>query len=156
MNNKELFYLLLIFVGLFQSCSQNIFYHSRLDIPDNIWESDKEAIFDFDISDTLQVYDLLITLANTNDYRHSNIWLFVNTKAANGQIAADTLEYILADEKGKWAGKKSGDAWTNQLMYKTKIRFPKTGKYSIEIIQGMRDLKLKGIKQVGVKIITTD
>jgi len=155
MTNKHLIYLLIIIVGLFQACSQNLFFESSLDIPNNTWESDKEAVFDFEITDSLQVYDLLITISNTNDYRHSNLWLFVHTKATNGQIASDTLEYVLADEKGKWTGEKSGDAWLNQLMYKSKIRFPKTGKYTIEIIQGMRDVKLKGIKQVGIEINTT-
>ena len=127
-----------------------------MNIPENVWESDKEAVFDFNITDTLQVYDLLITVSNTNDYRHSNLWLFVQTKTENGQVACDTLEYVLADEKGKWSGKKSRGEWFNQLMYKSKIRFPKTGKYTIEIIQGMRDIKLKGIKQVGIEINTTE
>jgi len=156
MVNKYLFFLLLFIVGLLLACSQNTFYESRLDIPNNTWESDKEAVFDFDIADSLQVYDLLITISNTNDYRHSNLWLFVRTKTKNGQIASDTLEYILADEKGKWSGKKSGNIWFHQLMYKSKIRFPKTDKYTIEIIQGMRDIKLKGIKQVGIEVNTTD
>jgi gliding motility-associated lipoprotein GldH len=156
MTNKHLIYLLIIISGLLQACSQNIFFESSLDIPNSIWGSDKEAVFDFEITDSLQVYDLLITISNTNDYRHSNLWLFVRTKASSGPIASDTLEYVLADEKGKWFGKKNGDVWFNQLMYKSKIRFPKTGKYTIEIIQGMRDVKLKGIKQVGIEINTTE
>ena len=153
MSFKYLF-ILLVSAGLLQACSQNIYYESHLDIPDNKWESDKEAVFDFDIEDTLQVYDLIITVANTNNYRYSNLWLFVSTKAASGHIAGDTLEYVLANEKGKWFGEKNGDTWLNQLIYKSEIRFPVTGKYSIEIIQGMRDKKLKGIKQVGIKINT--
>ena len=147
-------FTLIVFVIILQACSQNVYYESRLDIPENNWESDKEAVFDFNINDSLQIYDLLITVSNTNDYRYSNLWLFVGTRAIDGHIANDTLEYILADEKGKWFGEKSGDIWFNQLMYKSKIRFPKTGKYSIEVIQGMRDENLKGIKQVGIKLIT--
>jgi len=67
-------------------------------------------------------------------------------------MASDTLEFFLATEKGKWLGKKDGGNWQNDLLYKLNIRFPKAGKYSVEIIQGMRVKSLKGIKKIGLRI----
>jgi len=137
--------------GLF-ACKQKPFYESSIEIPGSVWESNKAATFKFSVTDTLQMYDISIMLSNSNSYRNSNIWLFVRTHTLNNTVANDTLEYTLANEKGKWLGDKDSDMWYNSLVYKSKIRFPQKGDYTIEIMQGMRDLKLKGINQVGLKI----
>ena len=150
MLNKIILYLIVI-SSLF-ACNNNVFYESSLEIPEQVWESDKAAVFDFNINDTSQVFDLFIDILNTDEYRNSNLWLFVYTSSEVGKIAADTLEYTLTDGKGKWLGKKNGDVHISNFIYKANIKFPKEGKYTVEIIQGMRDLKLKGIKQVGFKI----
>ncbi len=158
MPNKTISYFLfttLVISGLF-ACKQNLFYESNLEIPEQIWENDKAAVFDFLINDTSEVYNLIISLSYTSDYRNSNLWLFVYTSLGNSQIAGDTLEYTLSNEKGKWIGKEKSDSWHNDFVYKSGVRFPKAGKYTVEIIQGMRNLKLKGIKQVGIKIEKTE
>lgn len=158
MSNKYIpFFIFSVIVlsGLY-ACKQNTFFESTLEIPGNSWESDKAAVFDYTIYDTLQVYDLIITVSNTDNYRNSNLWLFIHTHSSNGEMASDTLEFTLSNEKGKWLGEKEGKSWHNELIYKSKIRFPQTGKYSVEIIQGMRDLKLNGIEEVGFKIIETN
>ncbi len=144
-------FIILIINGLI-ACGRKPFYESTLEIPEQTWESDKAAVFDFLISDTSETYNLIVNITNTDDYRNSNLWLFVYTHSENRQIAADTLEFFLSDEKGKWLGKESGDSWQYNFAYKSEVRFPQTGKYTVEIIQGMRNLKLKGIKQVGFKI----
>jgi gliding motility-associated lipoprotein GldH len=123
-----------------------------LDIPDNTWEAEKAAVFDFMIKDSSQVFNLFIEIGNTNDYRYSNLWLLVKTSVKEGDIAYDTLEYFLADERGKWLGAKNGNVFLNNFVYKNGVRFPRQGKYSVEIIQLMRDEKLKGINKVGFKI----
>ena len=154
MSNKYISYFIFAVVvlsGLF-ACNQNNYFESSLDLPENKWKSDKAAVFDFNINDTLKVYNLIITITNNDNYRNSNLWLFIRTQSSNSEIASDTLEFILSDEKGKWLGKKVGESWHHNLNYKSQIRFPKTGKYSIEIIQGMRDLRLDGIEQVGFMI----
>lgn len=158
MSNKYISYSIfavIILSGLY-ACKQNTFFESTLEIPGNKWESDKAAVFDFTISDTLQVYNLIIQIANTDHYRNSNLWLFIRTHSSNREIASDTLEFTLSNEKGKWLGEKDGKSWHNDLIYKSQIRFPQTGKYSVEITQGMRDLKLNGIEQVGFKITETE
>lgn len=153
MKDKYKVYIVVFFViGGLYGCKQNTFFESTLKMPESTWESDKAAVFDFTISDTLQVYNLIIEIANNDNYRNSNLWLFIRTHSSNGEIAGDTLEFALANEKGKWLGKKDGGNWQNDLLYKSNVRFPKPGKYSVEIIQGMRDKKLKGINKVGLRI----
>ncbi len=145
-------YILIILTVLISACNSATYYDSSLDIPEHTWDAEKAAVFDFNVQDSSQVFDLFIKIANTNNYRYSNLWLLVKTSVEEGDIAYDTLEYFLADEKGKWLGKKEGEAFLNNFPYKNEVRFPRKGKYSVEIIQLMRDEKLKGINKVGFKI----
>ena len=154
MFHKSILYLIsfiLMISGLY-ACTQKPFYESNLALPEQTWGSDKAAVFDFNISDTIQKHNLTITISSTDDYRNSNLWLFVYLHSENTLIAGDTLEYLLSDEKGKCLGEEKGASWNYSFIYKSNVGFPKTGKYSVEINQGMRDLKLKGIKEVGFKI----
>ncbi len=145
-------YIFIIFVVFISACNQATYFDGGLDIPDNTWEAEKAAVFDFMIKDSSQVFNLFIEIGNTNDYRYSNLWLLVKTSVKEGDIAYDTLEYFLADERGKWLGAKNGNVFLNNFVYKNGVRFPRQGKYSVEIIQLMRDEKLKGINKVGFKI----
>ena len=103
--------------------------------------------------DTLQLYDLQIYLRNNNDYPYSNIYLFVNVTAPSGAIAIDTIQYILADDHGKWFGKGFSKLWDNRFPFYSNIRFPNKGDYHIEIRQGMRQDELIGITDVGIRLM---
>lgn len=141
-----------MFLFLILSCSQNFFYSSETIIPDGVWNAKKAAVFTPDFNDSTQNYNLILSITNSNDYRYSNIWFFIHTLSPEGYLHKDTIEVFLAEENGKWKGKKEGDYWTAQFYFKKMVRFPKTGKYTFEIIQGMRDNDLKGIERVGLLI----
>ena len=53
-----------------------------------------------------------------------NIYLFVTTTSPDGKTITDTLQYNLADEKGKWYGKGFGDIHELNLPYKSNVYFP--------------------------------
>jgi gliding motility-associated lipoprotein GldH len=64
----------------------------------------------------------------------------------------DTLNYILAKPNGEWLGEGFGETKEIMFLYKSKYTFPKSGKYTVGILQAMRANDLKGIEDVGVKI----
>jgi gliding motility-associated lipoprotein GldH len=76
----------------------------------------------------------------------------VKTTFPNGKFSTDTLECILADEKGKWLGKGLGDIYDNQIPFKRNVRFPQAGTYVFEIQQGMRSDNIPLIMDVGLRI----
>jgi len=136
-------------IALIQSCSDNSIYKSELDIPEGKWLSSNAATFKPELHDTAQLMDINLSITNSNDYRYSNIWLFVKSVSPDGFSKIDTVEVFIAGDEGKWVGKKDNDMYTSKIGFKRKIRFPKTGVYTFEIIHGMRDLELKGIYKVG-------
>jgi gliding motility-associated lipoprotein GldH len=141
--------LLLVF---FNNCSENSLYKSEIELPNEVWTNDHAATFKPTITDTSQLFDINLEISNSNDYRFSNIWFFIRSVSPQGFSQTDTVEIILAEDDGKWIGKKESDLYTLDIKYKERIRFPKTGNYTFEIIQGMRDLELKGISKLGFRL----
>jgi gliding motility-associated lipoprotein GldH len=86
----------------------------------------------------------------------SNLYLFVTTTAPSGHSVRDTVEVILADEKGKWLGSGLGDIWDLQQLYKQNVRFAQRGKYRFEYEQAMRTEKLPFVLDVGLRVEKAD
>ncbi len=63
----------------------------------------------------------------------------------------DTLNFRLADDRGRWLGRGIGDLYFIRLPYKQDILFPYKGIYRFEIVQGMRT-DLEGIRDVGLRV----
>lgn len=152
-HKRSLRIFLLISLPLFIiSCNFNSIYDNVFNIPDTKWSKKQAIIFDVPVKDTLNGYSLLLNIRNNNEYPYSNCFLFISTRSPKGVIRKDTMEYVFADDKGKWLGRGFGGVWNNELHYKSNIRFPNSGNYRIEVSHGMRDEPLKGIMDVGLRI----
>lgn len=132
------------------ACGNDYYYDAEVSIPEDLWDSKKAIVFQPTISDTMQNYNVILSVSNKDDYRYSNIWFFISTISPEGYMHTDTLEYLMAEDDGKWTGDKDGEIWTRKLYFKNQVRFPKPGKYKFSIIQGMRDTLLEGISGVGI------
>lgn len=137
---------------LFFSCNTKEVYHTFNHIPVRGW--DKRVIERFSplIEDTVSLYDIDLSLRYTNDYNYRNLWLFITCEAETGEEFTDTLNCVLADEYGKWFGAGWGASYQQTISYKTGFSFPRKGRYSISVQQGMRDDVIPGITEVGIKI----
>lgn len=144
--------MLLTLLTVFFSCNTKDVYHTFNHIPERGW--DKRVIERFFpvIEDTVSLYDIDVSLRYTNNYNYRNLWLFISGKAETGEEFTDTLNCILADEYGKWLGSGWGASYQQVVPYKTNFRFPRKGKYSFSVQQGMRDDVIPGITEVGLKI----
>lgn len=117
---------------------------------------DSIAVFRVNITDTSSTHSIYLNIRNSTDYPNSNLYLFIQTTSPTGASLRDTVEYWLADKRGRWLGKGFGAIRDNKLPYKTYIRFPDKGEYVFKIQQGMRAQNLKGIASVGLRIERVD
>ena len=140
----------LIVVFSMVSCSFNDVYNENISIADGIWAHDEAARFEVDIEDTLSDYSFYINIRNDIDYRYSNLYVFMQTRFPNGNLTRDTIEFVLADDSGKWLGKGWGRVKENKVKLKDNLMFPLSGKYVFLIQQGMREESLTGITDVGL------
>jgi len=137
---------------LFASCDPDRVFEKNIRIPDGIWDRNNPVRFEVVVEDTITPHNLYINIRNAGMYPVSNLYLFVTTIAPSGHTIKDTVQIILADERGNWLGKGLGDIWDNQQLYKEQVRFAQKGEYIFEYEQAMRLEKLPFILDVGLRI----
>jgi gliding motility-associated lipoprotein GldH len=108
--------------------------------------------FKVPFTDTVNSNNVFFTIRTGSSYPFRNIYLFVTTTSPDGKSITDTLQYNLADEKGKWYGKGFGDIHELNLPYKSNVYFPLKGTYQFKIQHGMRIEDLKGVYDFGLRI----
>ena len=132
-------------------CSSSNF-SKRTVIPNAEWALENRVAFDVPIDDTLNGYVFGIGLRHLENYRYSNLFVFLHTRMPNGNITHDTIECTLATPEGRWIGKSSGSMRDLVVPLNENLRFPLTGTYHFEIEQAMREPVLKGISDIGLYI----
>jgi gliding motility-associated lipoprotein GldH len=130
--------ILTIFLALV-SCGTNVEYSQYQRIDSTIgWEKNNLLKFDYVAKDTNQLYDVYINVRNAESYPFRNLFMFLHTTYPNGIKITDTVECILADDKGKWMGSGMGDLFDNSILFKKNARFHQLGKYTFSFEQAMR------------------
>lgn len=142
---------ILLMLGLF-SCNDNLIYTDVAEMPDSEWNLFNNPDFSFPVSDTTKSSDIFFTIRTGSQYPYRNIFLFITTKAPDGKSVTDTLEYEIADEKGRWFGKGFGDINELKLPYRQNVFFPMKGTYHVIIRHGMRTEDLKGVYDIGLSV----
>ncbi len=138
---------------IISSCSSGTVFNQNFDLPESGWYKSNAVKFNIDITDSLKPYDFGISIRNNIDYRYSNLYIFLRTEFPNGNISNDTIEFIIANEEGKWLGKGWGDVKENNILLKSNLRFPLTGNYKFLIQQAMRVDTLKGLQSIGLSVM---
>ncbi len=150
--NKRYLLILIFGLVLFVACDPNRVYDKSKKITEGNWKIGEIIKFDVDIHDTLSYHNFYINIRNKSTYPYRNLFLFLNTVFPDNRIARDTLECILADEKGNWLGNGLGDLKDNQILFRKGVRFPHSGMYSFELEHAMYDSTLTGISDIGIRI----
>ena len=152
MSRRFILLLTAMFALFFHSCDPNRVYEKNIRIPEGIWSHDNIVKFDVMVEDTSSSHNLYVNVRNASLYPTSNLYIFITTTAPNGHSVKDTLEVILADDRGKWLGSGLGDIWDLQQIYKEQIRFAQKGGYTFEYQQAMRAEHLPFILDVGLRV----
>ena len=142
-------FLVILLAGIFTSCRRNIVYSEFISIPSGEWSIDSLPRFDFAIEDNKTSYDIILYVRHTERYPYQNMWLFVQDNRQH----SDTIEFYLADDRGRWLGDKHHGFIEMPVLYESNYHFPDTGKYCISVQHGMRDSVLRGVMDIGVEIV---
>lgn len=143
-----------IIVILF-SCDEGRVYERNADFNSRQWLVNEKPAFEFEISDTLQTYNLFCNIRNSLDYPFARIFVRYYLQDSSGNVLEkDLVRQLLFDEKtGKPHGESGlGDLYDHRIPLKSNHRFPYAGKYKIEFEQFMRRDTLAGVLAVGVRV----
>lgn len=142
--------MLLLSIVLCVACTPKELYNSHTDIPVDGWEIQDVQTFAIDIP-AQGSYDIDMFVRHNNDYKYRNLWLFVDCIAPDSTVVTDTVNIVLADHYGRW----NGAGWGSYYQVEHPLRHTHrldSGTHIIKITQAMREYKLQGVANVGVKL----
>lgn len=155
-NTKFLFkaMLFLSIIGCFglQSCDTNALYENNIHLESQAWNMQNQLSFDVDISDTTAAYDFYLNIRHNDDYKYSNLFLFVDTFYPSAQYTRDTIEILLANNAGQWFGEGFGDLKEIRVLLKQGVYFSTSGVYKFDFVHAMRSENLEGVEDFGIRI----
>jgi len=145
---------------LLTACTDGILVQMNASAPAEGWPRNWTPSFDFEIADTVETYNTFIDVRHTGDYPYSNLYLFMKLEHEGSVLSVDTVECPLAAPDGKWYGKGLGfiheERFDAHILYRLNRKFPKPGKYTMTLEQGMRRETLEGILNVGISVEIVD
>jgi len=149
-NNYILFVICFI---LIYACSNNTLFYENKILPNKQWDRNNLLKFDVNIKDTTTAYNIFITIRINGNYSRRNLYVFSRIISPEKKELVDTLNFLLADEKGRWYGKSNlGDLYYNKFFYKKNVIFPKKGLYTFIFEQAMRSKIVENIEDFGLII----
>jgi gliding motility-associated lipoprotein GldH len=143
---------LLVVLLVLAGCNGNVVYSKYQTFAGNEWPSKEKAVFDLEITDTQCLNNISLMVRHADTYPFSNLIVFVTTSYPDGKVKTDTMELMLANQKGEWTGSGVGDIFDYKVPVKKNVRFPLAGKYKFEFVQGMRPDPLPMIMDFGLEI----
>jgi gliding motility-associated lipoprotein GldH len=152
---KKLFlYSMLAVCGFLTSCGkEKVIFEKDYTIKNDAWTYADTLSFAFDITDTMALYDIVLTVEHTPQYSMQNIYTNIYTKFPKGERIKQTLSIDLADNTGTWQGKCSGSSCDFNIKIQENAFFNILGAHVITLEQFMRVESLAGIKNIGLKIV---
>lgn len=147
----------MIFSGLLMfflvvSCQKNDVYSQYSSVPLQGWNKDSAFNFNVHISDIKIKYNIYVYIRNRGEYPYQNMWLFLEKISPDSLITKDTINFYLADQRGKWLGTGVGQSFEMPVLYQQNVSFSKPGNYLYKVFQGMRDTILVGVNDIGIRV----
>lgn len=155
MSCGKLKYSVLLFglsLTLLMSCDQGRIIDEYVPVENGSWSLSDTCLLDFSIDDTTSFYRLFFNLRHNDEYKYSNLYVFLTITDPDGLRDRKRLNFLLADKKGKWMGRGLGGRYDNQIILVDGLKFLKDGDYGVTIEQNMRDNPLEGITDVGIRL----
>lgn len=140
------------------SCDPARVYEQNIDIPEGNWSVTNTPVFEFEIQDTTQQYDIYFNVRYNLEYKFYNLYMQHKLFGPDSTLLSSQLhELLLMDSKtGKPLGKGFSDTYDLQARAIEGITFPKSGTYRLELTQYMRQDPLTDILSVGVRVAKTE
>lgn len=149
--HKLLFIAIVVF--LLTSCQEGAFYERNSVIPGQLWDNGNKPEFKIDVLNKQDKYKLFLNLRHTAYYPYANFSFLIKYSGKSAQDTSVRYEMKLAETDGRWLGNTAGNLYEQSKLLMDDFTFPDTGKYVFSIQQNMRENPLRGINDVGIKLI---
>jgi gliding motility-associated lipoprotein GldH len=141
---------------LFAACTQmEEHYYQFRSFSHATWDAQEEIRFEVPVKSLPEQYNVFLEVRNTNDYDFRNIRLVVDVLSTDGNLQTDTIQANLADKNGKWYG-NGISMYDTEIPIQTGIQYPDSGICVYTIRQVMRENPLRGIADLGLRVVKSE
>ncbi len=151
-NTTHAFLLALITVCLLSACSSNAVMEEQQQIKENNWDYADSKTFTAQITDTVQHYNIYVSVRHGFNFEWRNMWVKIETTFPDGKTYERRVNLLLSDADGVWHGDCLGDNCDMLISIQDNAFFPQTGKYTFKVSQDMRVNPLPHIKTIGMRL----
>ena len=138
---------------LLTACNQHTVYHSYQSLPNKGWGKSDTLSFQVPITDSVPTtLRLFAEVRNSIEYPYHDLHLFISQNLQDSTVwRTDTIAFCLADSTGRWTGHGWGSIYQSETFI-TSVRPLHPANYTIKIMSGMKNEKLQGLSDVGIRI----
>lgn len=131
-------------------------YAEKISITNNVWTYDQVLDFQFEVQDTTQKYDLILSVNHDFEFAHQNFYAkFITTYPSMKKIE-DVVSIELGNNFGKWMGDCNSSTCAIDILLQEKTYFKDQGKHQISIVQNNRIDSLNGINSIEFKLLKVE
>lgn len=144
-----------LLLSLIAGCSPDYLYKETKAIENYSWSYEKPVKFQYTITDTMQIVNMLLELEHAASFSSQNLYVKIKTRFPSGGEQEQVVSLELADKAGQWQGDCSGEWCKVSIPLQTDIFFNNSGTYHLTIEQYMRQSPIAGIKSFTLTIEPT-
>ncbi len=137
---------------LLYGCGPDYLLKDKHDFPETQWSYADSMRFEFEVEDTLRIYNLIAKLSHSVDYGYQNLYTRIHTIMPDGQRLTKMVSLELTDKLGLWSGDCNSKNCQIELPIQEGLYFNQTGHYTIVVEQFMRQDTLKGLNDFSLLI----
>ena len=151
MRNLLLGFILL--VGIVGCNNDEVIFKQVDTIPDALWSYGDVYDYTFEITDTNEIYLLLLYLEFSTEYNWENLYTQIGTTYPNDSTRTDVLSFELASNTGAWYGDCNTRRCELNIPLQENVKFQMPGRYRLSFEQYMREEVVEGIEGIGLKVV---
>lgn len=144
----------LLVAVILTSCGPEYVYEKAYQIDDSGWSYDDTLVFDFEVVDTVTIYNLYLDLTYSTQYPNQNVYVRIHTSFPSGERLAEEVSLELS-EKGQWQGDCNQQRCRQRIPLQTDAFFNQIGPHRFVLEQFMRRNPVTGLEQIALRIEDT-
>ncbi|MFK8101512.1 MAG: gliding motility lipoprotein GldH [Saprospiraceae bacterium] len=149
------FFLIPFLTFSISACGPNYIVEKEVPIIEGQWSYDQQLDFDFEIADSLKLYNLLLDINYEKTYPKQNLYLRIHSLFPEREPIAQVLSIDLMDKMGRNKGDCNEEECTVEILLQNEAYFNTLGKHTIRLEQFMRINPLPGITSMKLKVEDT-
>lgn len=130
------------------ACGADFVYEKKYYLEGEVWKYSDTLRFDFEIEDSVHIYNLYLEVAHSKDYKFQNIYTRIFTTFPSGQRIEEVLSLELTEKGAAWLGDCRSNYCTLRIPIQEGAYFDQAGQYAISLEQYMRSSPVQGIKSI--------